>query len=220
MVQNDSFARLMIRMNKGDGAPATEVFGRFIHRLIALASDQLGSWRRRRADLEGVVQSAHGSSFDGRDSGQGREQGRRFGLEDRDSLWGLLAVIALRKCDRRRDSPGADRGVAGREVSLRPGDGSGEPCSWEAIGRDPTPLEAATLTETVDQLLEKLERPEREIIELGLQGHTAPEIAARLGRSRRTVRRVRERVKDELLHRRHEETQRPVNRGQCEGTVA
>jgi RNA polymerase sigma factor (sigma-70 family) len=61
------------------------------------------------------------------------------------------------------------------------------------------------LAETVEQLLENLGPPEREIVELSLQGHTTPEIAARLGRSRRTVRRVRERVKDVLLRLKQED---------------
>ena len=38
---------------------------------------------------------------------------------------------------------------------------------WEAIDREPTPLEAAMLTETVEQLLENLDRRERAIVELG-----------------------------------------------------
>ena len=110
----------------------------------------------------------------------------------------------MRKCYRRSDylraerRDAAPRGVVpggSRDVDL---DGSGTSW-WEAIDREPTPVEAAMLTETVEQLLVDLGGPEREIVELSLQGHTTPEIAARLGRSRRTVRRVRERVRDYLL---------------------
>jgi len=61
------------------------------------------------------------------------------------------------------------------------------------------------LTETVEHLLADLERPEREIVELSLQGYTTPEIATRLERSRRTVRRVRERVRNHLLRLDHDE---------------
>ena len=69
---------------------------------------------------------------------------------------------------------------------------------WEAIGREPTPDEAAMLNETVEHLLDGLSPPERAIVELSLQGYTTGEIADRLRRSQRTVRRVRERVKNRL----------------------
>jgi RNA polymerase sigma-70 factor (ECF subfamily) len=86
MVQDDSFAHLMIRLREGDEAAATEVFRRFLRRLIVLASHQFDSWIRHRVDVEDVVQPAYRSFF----AGQGEE---RFELADRDSLWGLLAVI-------------------------------------------------------------------------------------------------------------------------------
>jgi RNA polymerase sigma-70 factor (ECF subfamily) len=54
------------------------------------------------------------------------------------------------------------------------------------------------LAETVDRLLAALAPPERAIVELSLEGYTTAEIADRLGRSQRTVRRVRERIKDFL----------------------
>ena len=201
MVENDSFARLIARLNQNDEAAATEYLGRFVRRLIGLASNQFDSWLRNRVDVEGVVQSAYKSFFAGQ--GQGH-----FVLTDWDSLWGLLAVITLRKCYRRRDYLRAEQRDAAREVSLSPWSRAGARGTgswWDLMDREPTPVEAAMLTETVEQLLGGLERPEREIVELSLQGYTAPEIASRLGRSRRTVRRVRERVKDELIRLQHEE---------------
>jgi RNA polymerase sigma-70 factor (ECF subfamily) len=211
MAEHDSFAALMIRLKEGDQAAAAEVFERFLRRLIALASHQFDSWLRPRADLEDVVQSAYKSFFAGQ--GQGR-----FELADWDGLWGLLAVITLRKCYRRRDYLRAERRDAAREVPLatpqsQPAEDT--PASWwEAIDREPTPLQAAMLTETVDRLLGNLQRPERAIVELSLQGHTTPEIAARLGRSRRTVRRVRERVKDYLLRLQSEDEDQDWDRDQ------
>src|SRR4051812_41485919 len=108
MAEHDSFAQLMIRLKEGDQAAATEVFGRYIRRLIGLASRQFDTWLRHRVDIEDVVQSAYKSFFAGQ--GQGR-----FVLGDWDSLWGLLAVITLRKCYRRRDYLRAERRDAARE---------------------------------------------------------------------------------------------------------
>ena len=51
--------------------------------------------------------------------------------------------------------------------------------------------------------------PERAIVELSLQGYTTTEIADRLRRSQRTVRRVRERIKHRLRRDIAEELARP-----------
>ena len=64
--------------------------------------------------------------------------------------------------------------------------------------REPTPYEAALLTETVDRLLAGMDETERPVIELSLQGYSTQEISERLQRSERTVRRIRERVRRRL----------------------
>ena len=77
--------------------------------------------------------------------------------------------------------------------------GAEEGAAWpEAPGREPTPLEAAQLGETVDQLLASLDADERPIIELSLQGYSTQEISERLGCPERSVRRLRERVRNRL----------------------
>src|SRR5262245_53084922 len=102
MVENDSFARMLARLEQGDEAAASEVFGRYIRRLTVLASRQFDTWLRHRVDVEDVVQSAYKSFFVGHGEG-------RFDLADWDSLWSLLAVITVRKCYRRRDYLRAER---------------------------------------------------------------------------------------------------------------
>jgi DNA-directed RNA polymerase specialized sigma24 family protein len=59
----------------------------------------------------------------------------------------------------------------------------------------PSPVEAAMLSETVEELLRDLDIDDRPIVEHILQGYTAEETAARLDCSERTVRRVRGRAK-------------------------
>jgi RNA polymerase sigma-70 factor (ECF subfamily) len=74
-----------------------------------------------------------------------------------------------------------------------------EAAPWlEPFGREPAPLEAAMLSETVEQLLSSLDREERPILELSLQGYTTREISERLGRAERTVRLLREGVRHGL----------------------
>ena len=68
----------------------------------------------------------------------------------------------------------------------------------EPFGREPTPLEAAMLSETIEQLLAGLDEEERPVLELSLQGYTTREISERLGRAERTVRLLREGVRHRL----------------------
>ena len=64
--------------------------------------------------------------------------------------------------------------------------------------REPTPADAAMLAEVVDRWLLELHPLDRAIAELGLQGVSSEEIARRLERLERTVRRARRRVEDRL----------------------
>src|SRR5262249_18214061 len=112
-------------------------------------------------------------------------------------LWALLTCITLRKCaDKVRYHRAGRRDIA-REAVPRPGAEELEP--WrEAVSREPTPEHAAVLTETVEQVLRRLDADERSIIELSLQGYTTQEISEQLGRAERSVRRLRERVRKQL----------------------
>jgi RNA polymerase sigma-70 factor (ECF subfamily) len=85
----------------------------------------------------------------------------------------------------------------GREVAVaHDEDGA---ASWaDPFGREPTPLEAAVLNETVEQLLRGLDEEERPVLEMSLQGFTTREISQRLGRAERTVRLLREGVRHRL----------------------
>jgi RNA polymerase sigma-70 factor (ECF subfamily) len=76
----------------------------------------------------------------------------------------------------------------------------------EPLGREPTPLEASVLSETIEQLLAGLDEEERPILELSLQGYTTREISERLGRAERTVRRLREGVRQRLERMQREST--------------
>lgn len=201
MDPHDSFAELAARLRAGDSGAATEVFRRFAGRLIALARAELDTRLRRKLDPEDVVQSVYRSFFTRYNAGQ-------FELANWDSLWSLLTVITVRKCLNRADYYLAGcRDIAG-EVDATPGGRASDGLS-DAVDREPTPLEAAVLAETLDQMMRGLEPDDRSIIELSLEGYTVREIGARLGRAERTVRRVREHVKKRLQRMRAEETRAP-----------
>jgi RNA polymerase sigma-70 factor (ECF subfamily) len=185
----DSFAEFVTRLQNKDDAAAQELFGRFTCQLMGVAMRHIDARLRHKVEPEDVVQSAYKSFF------------LRYGPENLEvvnwnSLWGLLALITVRKCAERATYHRALRRDAAREVPAPAGD---EPAPWmEPLGREPTPLEAAVLSETVDQLLSDLDEEERPIVELSLQGYTTREISERLGRAERTVRLLREGVRHRL----------------------
>ena len=185
---SDSFAEFLARLHNQDDAAAQELFVRFAHQLIALALRHIDAGLRHKVDPEDVVQSVYKSFF------------VRYGAGNLDvvnwnSLWGLLTLITVRKCAERAAYHHAECRDAAREVSPR----GEEAAPWpEPFGREPTPLEAAVLSETVGQLLSSLDEEERPVLELSLQGYTTREISERLGRAERTVRLLREGVRHRL----------------------
>jgi RNA polymerase sigma-70 factor (ECF subfamily) len=187
---NDSFHGFLARLQAQDGDAARELFRRFTGQLILLARRRLDGPLRHKVDSEDVVQSTYKSFFRRYDQGD-------LEFANWNSLWGLLTLITLRKCADRVAYHRAECRDAAREVSAAPGP-DGAAALPEALGREPTPHEAAVLTETVDRLLEGLGADERPIVELSLQGHSTREISEELNVPERTVRRVRERIRNRL----------------------
>ena len=191
MFEDASFVDLMARIRAGDQQAAARVFRQFGQRLIALARSWLDTAIRKKLDPEDVVQSAFKSFFV-------RHAGGEYDIAGWDSLWSLLVVITLRKCGHRVEYFRAARRDVRREV-VQPGPADDSKPSWELLAQDPSPLQAALLSETVQHLMRFLEQPhERQILELKLQGYTEPEISTQVSRSERTVRRVLQRVRQRL----------------------
>jgi RNA polymerase sigma factor (sigma-70 family) len=187
MSPDGGFEELMARVRAGDDTAEMVVFHRHVRRLIALAAKQFDAWMRDQADIENVVLSAYKSFFL-------RNRRDEYDLAGWDSLWSLLVIITLHKCTRRRKHLRAARRDVRRQVHWV---GRDDQASWLA-DRAPTPIEAAILSDTVEQLLLSMEPDDRAIVERILAGYAAEEIAERLDCSERTVRRVRQRAKHRL----------------------
>jgi RNA polymerase sigma-70 factor (ECF subfamily) len=186
-----AFAELMERLQAGDEAAAREIHSRYTRGLVALACRQLSSSVRGKVDPESVVQSVFGSFFV-------RQREDQFpDLGDWDDLWGLLTVITMRKCANRRRFHHQARRDIRREVRAETA-GGGSETPLDPADPAPTPDEVATLGETLEQLFAGLEGRERPIIELLLQGLSVEEVRRQVGCGERTVRRVRDRVRQKL----------------------
>jgi RNA polymerase sigma factor (sigma-70 family) len=92
----DSIFLCLQQLKRGDADAARRLWGRYYHRLIGLARKKLGATPRRAMDEDDVVQSAF-KSFCRR-----AQDGRFPNLQDRDSLWALLALITARKAVKQR----------------------------------------------------------------------------------------------------------------------
>jgi DNA-directed RNA polymerase specialized sigma24 family protein len=185
MSTSDSLNLLVARLRARDEDASSEVFRRFSRRLVVLAFRQFDARDHVLADPEGIVQSALGSFF----ARVGRSPLEFDGWEQ---LWGLLVVITLRKCGKRRDYLRARRRApVGRRID-EPTDRA------EGVDREPSPLEVVMLADLVQRLLDGLDPAERGIVELALQGYTARETSERLGRSERSVWRIRGGVRERL----------------------
>src|SRR5689334_7891576 len=91
---SNSFAEFLARLRSGDDTAAQELFGRFTHQLIALALRHIDAKLRHKVDPEDVVQSVYKSFFVRYGAGN-------LEIGNWNSLWGLLALIAVRKCAER-----------------------------------------------------------------------------------------------------------------------
>jgi RNA polymerase sigma-70 factor, ECF subfamily len=191
MSGHPSFDNLMAQLRDRRNEAAALVFQRYANRLIELARRQLDPKLLQKIDPEDVMQSVFRSFLIRNAEGQ-------FGdFDNWDSLWAMLVVMTQRKCGRRIDQFHAARRDVRREVSATSptGDSSAD---LGLRASEPTPSEAAMLTETIEQLMNNLQGRHRQIVTMSLQGYEPAEIGAKLGCAERTVYRTLERVKEWL----------------------
>jgi DNA-directed RNA polymerase specialized sigma24 family protein len=185
MSSEGSVTRWVAAIKAGDAAAAQALWERYHRRLVGLARRKLESSRRRGADEEDVVQNAFHSFF------KGVAGGRFPRLDDRDNLWRLLVVITARKAldqlaheNSKRQGGGA--AVAGPRIP--PGGAEWDSALEQVVGDEPTPAFAAQVAEEYRRLLDRLgDDGLRRVAVWKMEGFTNDEIAAKLGRSRRTV---------------------------------
>src|SRR5262245_6060801 len=156
-------AELMARWRAGDQQAAGELFRRYAERLLALARTRLSARLARHVDPEDVVQSAYRSFFAGAQAG-------RYVLRRSGDLWRLLVAITLHKLQHQ-----VERLTAGKRTIMRECPTGGESSLFglegKLLAREPTPLEAAALADTLEQVFRGLEPLQRRMVELRLQGH-------------------------------------------------
>jgi RNA polymerase sigma-70 factor, ECF subfamily len=185
--REESFDDIMARLQAGDEQAAREVFERFASRLVALAHTRLPKYVRAKEDPEDVVQSAFESFFRRHAAGE-------YVLINWDSLWGLMALMTIRKCGHHTEYYSAELRDVRREFHFAPLTDDSR-SSWEVLAHEPTPSHAAMFTEMFERLIASLDERERQILALHLQDYTTEEISAEVRRSERTVQRTLENIR-------------------------
>jgi RNA polymerase sigma-70 factor (ECF subfamily) len=188
MTSDLSFVDLMTRLRSGNNEAASKIFHHFASQLIVLARERLDKQTLQKVDAEDIIQSVFRSFFGHQAAGE------LVDLTSWDSVWGMLVVMTLGKCRRQRRHFHADRRDVRREVSFTPLPGESG-AGWQPYDREPTPAEAAVLTETVLELLKEFEGRPGQILTLFLQGCNPLEISSQIGCTERAVYRTYERVK-------------------------
>jgi RNA polymerase sigma-70 factor (ECF subfamily) len=168
---------LFHRWQQGDQSAAQRLFELYSSKLTGLAEKHLSERLARRLDGEDIVQSVFRSFFQ-------RSARGEFSIRNSTDLWQLLVRITLTKvCDKARRHTAAKR-------DMRAEIGSCDVWMLEALTREPGPLEAATLLDQIETILEGLPEAHGQILALRLEGRARTEIAEEMGISRQTVYRV------------------------------
>lgn len=189
-MNDDASVDLLRRFCSGDDSAADEIFERYLDRLIALTRSRMSRNLTRRVDADDVVQSVYRSFFV-------RAREGRFQVERGGDLWRLMAAITINKLRkqverhtaRKRDMNQEQDAVINHQSSA---------FTPEALTREPTPIEAMTMVEMLEQMMGGLSELHRRMFEMRLQGCSHKQIATETCRSERTVRRLLEKIRIQL----------------------
>jgi len=168
----------------GDAAVQQEFWNRYAGPLHRIADRQLSQKLKRRVDPEDVVQSACRTFF--RRVGEGE-----FELADQNDLWRLMLTITLNKARMQARFHGRDCRGMDREQAL-PDE------AVFGISADEEGLADVDFADFLDSLLRRLSEEQQDIMQRTLAGQTQDEIAAEIGCSQRTVRRMQTRIRELL----------------------
>jgi RNA polymerase sigma-70 factor (ECF subfamily) len=191
---------LVARWRSGDQAAADELFHRYVTNLVALARTRLSAKMAARIDAEDVVQSAYRTFFVNAREG-------RYELSRGGDLWRLLVATTMHKL---RDQVKHHRAQK-RSIDSEKSFGSEDSLFGiqpEALAGTPSPIEALTLVDEIQEVMGRLDPLPRRVLELRLDGHNLDEIAAAIDRCPQTVRRTLERIKQNL--REHQKPEAPA----------
>jgi RNA polymerase sigma-70 factor (ECF subfamily) len=160
------------RLDTATESAAADIDEQYRARLCLLVQREMNRRYRRKEDPEDVVQSAFRTFFRRKAKGE-------FHIDGSGDLWRLLATITRRKLLKHVEKLGSGKRNPQREECVE---------ADELRGRDPTPEEAAIVTDLIEAALAGRNETYAAVLHLRLKNCTEEEIAATLGYSRHSVR--------------------------------
>ncbi|GIW81217.1 MAG: hypothetical protein KatS3mg105_3024 [Gemmatales bacterium] len=169
-----SDSSLFRHVKAGEQSAATELYYRYYDRLKGLVQTRSSSGLAQKVDADDIIQSVFGSFFRGMNLGY-------YDVPSGGELWNLFLVIALNKIR----AKGIYFQAAKRDLRRTRG---GELLERVSEGRDEDA--SRLLRMTIAEVLASLPKLDAQVITLRVQGCEVAEIAASVGRSKRSVERI------------------------------
>lgn len=180
---HETVEQLLARCKTGDQQAAKQLFSQYSTQLLALAEQQIGKDLCQRMDPDDITQTVFRTFFR-------RNKAGEISIDHESRLWRLLVTITLNKVRRKARDQRAARRDPGSEVN---GDWS-DSSVLEFVSQEPSPEQAAALSELVERTVASLESCEAAMFQMCLEGFSTTEIAEQQQVSRWTVRRVLDRI--------------------------
>lgn len=187
---DDEIQTLIHGLRQGDEVAIQAFVQRYGRSLERIADNNIATQMGRRFGADDVVQSVCRTFVR-------RAQQGEFKLDGSEALWRLLCAITLTKVrESARYHLRQKRSIAG-EANLSNRDDDSDRSEDElGAGSSPAPEALAEFSDTFEALLGELDDEERQVIDMKLQQLENDQIAAELGCSERTVRRLLSRLQE------------------------
>jgi RNA polymerase sigma-70 factor (ECF subfamily) len=181
---------LLNRFRSGDEDAALQLYYRYAERLLKLAKRETPQELATRFDPEDIVQSVFRTFFRRAASGQ-------YEAPEGDELWKLLLVMALNKVRGRGAYHRADKRDIRRTLPI-PDSDAGVVASRNSVGDD-NEVARHILCLSVEEIISNQPESHRAVIRLRIDGMEVQEIALQEQRSKRTVERILQSFRKELI---------------------
>ena len=169
---------------------SVDLVNEFTQRLLRLVDSRLSPGLARRVDSEDIVQSVFRSFF---------RRSHEFSFQRSGDLWRLLATMAVNKVRKQAARHGAEKRDYRRDQQLDANASGGEATANQLFRAEPTPDEVVALEETLEQVLRELAPAEQRVFQRRLEGDSLAKISLELKRSQRTVRRILQTVREQII---------------------
>jgi RNA polymerase sigma-70 factor, ECF subfamily len=180
--ETDTDAELIQRYRDGDQQAASLLYQKYAHRLRALAKSRCGRQCSGRFDPDDIVQSVFRVLFN--------KISNLDLVTEGSELWGLMIILTINKVKNLVQHHSAAKRSVNRTISY-----DAEDSTLEAI--DPH-SDDSMLRYVLNEQLSRLQKADRQVVKMRLEGYGITEIAVETARPQRTVERVLQQFREQV----------------------